>query len=150
MADRIVRRYSACFKQEVVSSLESGRFASLEAARVHYGIGGQHTIKGWLKRMGKNHLRAQVVRVEKVDEADRVRALQHQISQLERALGQTQAQNVLNASYLRLACEALGQDVGTFKKKCDGKPSTTPPPPPAPEAPEVPEVPSPRATPAMQ
>lgn len=120
MQQRVVHRYSSCFKRRVVEELERGRFASVEQARVHYGIGGASTIGQWLKRYGKNHLLAKVVRVEKPDEADRVRQLQAKVGQLERALGQTQAQSVLNAQYLKLACEELGQEVEAFQKKCDG------------------------------
>jgi transposase-like protein len=123
MGQRIVRRYSACFKQQVVAELESGRFDSIEAARRHYEVG-ESTIQKWLKRLGRNDLKAKVVRVEAPDEADRIRQLQQQVEQLERALGQTQARNVLNEQYLKLACEQLGQEVGTFVKKCDGGPST--------------------------
>ncbi len=55
MQERIILRYSACFKQQVVSDLENGRFASIQAARDHYGIGGTTTIQRWLKGLGKNH-----------------------------------------------------------------------------------------------
>ena len=57
MQDRIIRWYSACFKQQVIADLENGRFPSIEAARIHYGIGGNTTIQKWLIRFGKNHLR---------------------------------------------------------------------------------------------
>ena len=124
MGQRIVRRYSACFKQQVVAELESGRFESVEAARRHYEIGGSMTIQKWVKRLGKNHLTAKVVRVEAPDEADRIAQLQQRVRQLERALGQTQAQNVLHEQYLRLACEQLGQEMESFVKKCDGPQST--------------------------
>lgn len=124
MSQHRVLRYSACFKRQVVLDLERGRFASIEAARRHYDIGGSQTISGWLKRFGKNHLRAKVIRVEKPDEADRVRQLQRRIQELERALGQTQAENVLNAAYLKIACEQLGKDVEAFKKKSGGGRST--------------------------
>lgn len=123
MRERRVLRYSACFKRQVVDDLESGRFDSIEAARQHYGIGGMSTIQKWLKRYGKNHLQAKVVRVEKPGEADQIRQLKAKVARLEQALGQTQAQNVLNAQYLNLACEALGEEVEAFRKKCDGKPS---------------------------
>lgn len=128
MRQRIVHRYSACFKQQVVAALESGRFDSVEQARQHFGIGGASTIQRWLGRYGKNHLQAKVVRVEKPDEADRIRQLKAQVAQLERALGQTQAQNMLNRQYLKLACAELGQEVEVFEKKCDGQRSTPPPP----------------------
>jgi transposase-like protein len=124
MGERIVRRYSAAFKQQVVADLESGRFSSIEAAREHYGIGGASTIPRWLRRYGKNHLCGKVVRVERPDERDQLRELRQQVKDLERALGQTQAENVLNASYLELACAELGMDVEAFKKKSDGRPST--------------------------
>lgn len=127
MSGRIIVRYSVCFKRQVVSDLESGRLSSIEAARVHYGIGGSRTIHRWLGQFGKNHLQAKVVRVQRPDEADVVRDLKRRISELERALGRTQAENVLHAEYLKQACQALGQDVETFKKKGAGRPSTPPP-----------------------
>jgi len=34
MRDRTVLKYSACFKQQVVADLESGRFESIQAARM--------------------------------------------------------------------------------------------------------------------
>ena len=111
----------------MVADLENGRFDSIEAARQHYGIGGGATIQKWLRRYGKNHLCGKVVRVEKSDEADRIRQLKRQIAQLQQALGRTQAENVLNAEYLKLACEELGEDEEGFKKKSDGGRSTEPP-----------------------
>ena len=126
MRERLIVRYSSCFKQQVVSELEAGRFSSIEQARVHYDIGGSMTIQKWIKRLGRGHLQAKVVRVEKLDEADRIAALKRQVADLERALGRTQAQNVLNASYLELACEQLGQEVEGFKKKSAGRLCTDP------------------------
>lgn len=120
MRQRVVVRYSACFKRQVIAELERGRFDSLEQARAHYGIGGAQTISSWLGRYGRNHLQSKVVRVEQPGEADRIRQLQKQVAQLERALGQTQAQSVLHAQYLKLACEELGLEEEAFKKKCDG------------------------------
>ena len=124
MSGRIIFRYSDCFKRQVVDDLENGRFSSIQAACEHYGIPGKSTVPNWLRRYGMNHLRAKVVRVEKPDEADQIRELRRQVAQLQRALGQTQAENVLNAEFLKLACERLGQEVEAFKKKHDGKPST--------------------------
>jgi transposase-like protein len=127
MRNRVQIRYSACFRQRVISELESGRFASAEAARVHYGIGGSSTIDKWLRRYGRNHLRAKVVIVQVPDEIDQLKALRQQVAELERALGRTQAQSVLNRSYLELACEELGQDVEVFIKKGDGRRCIGPP-----------------------
>ena len=62
-----------------------------------------------------------VVRVEKPGEAREIVELKKQIRQLQQALGQTQLKNVLNESLLEIACERLGTDVETFKKKADTK-----------------------------
>jgi len=121
MQERITRRYSACFKRQVVEELESGRFDSFQAAGLHHGIKGAETIRLWVRRFGRDHLLAKVVRVEAVGEADQLVALRRQVEQLQKALGQTQAQNLLNAEYLKLACERMGEEVEAFKKKSDGK-----------------------------
>lgn len=124
MRERICRRYSACFKRQVVDELESGRFPSLAAAGLHYGINGAVTIRDWVRRFGKAHLLAKVVRVESVGESDQIAALRRQVERLQKALGQTQAENLLNGEYLKLACERMGEEVESFKKKSDGMRST--------------------------
>jgi transposase len=93
----------------------------LEEASVHHGITGSITVKRWVRKFGKNHLLAKVVRVEQVGEADRIAELLRQVERLQKALGQTQAESLLNAEYLKLACERMGEEVETFKKKSDGK-----------------------------
>lgn len=127
MEQRIIVRYSECFKRSVVEALEGGRFSSHNEARQHYGIAGMTTIASWLRRYGKNHLQAKVVRVEKPDEADRVRRLEKRIAELERALGRTQVEKMLEEQFLQRACQRLGEDVESFKKKNDGRSSTPPP-----------------------
>lgn len=112
-------RYSIGFKQQVIQDIEAGRFDSLEQAREHYGVKGAITIQKWLRRYGRNHLCAKVVRVEKPNEQDQIRQLKRQIKQLKEALGQTQAENLLNQSFLKIACEELGADIEEFKKKAD-------------------------------
>jgi len=124
MQERVVRRYSAAFKQQVVADLESGRFESIGAVRRHYGITGQATVQKWLRKYGKNHLQAKVVRVERPNEASEIRRLKDEIARLQQALGRTQAENLLNAEFLKRACEELGTDAERFKKKIDGKRST--------------------------
>jgi len=126
MQPSVQMRYSLAFRRQVVAALEAGRFRSIEQARQHYGIGGAMTVRRWLKQLGKNHLIPKVVRVEKPDEANQVRELKKQIRQLKQALGETQLRNVLNESFLEMACEQLGQDVEAFKKKVDTKRSIEP------------------------
>ena len=121
MQQRLVIRYSMNFKRQVVSELESGRFDSIVQASEHYGITGSMTIRKWLVKFGRNHLCPKVIRVEKPNEQDQVRQLKKQIKQLKEALGQTQAENVINQEFLKIACEEMGQDVDAFKKKADTK-----------------------------
>ncbi len=121
MRNRVILRYSDSFKRQVVSDLETGRFATVGAACLHHGIGGATTVKRWMNRLGKYHLLAKVVRVEKPNEADMVAGLRREIGQLHKALGQTQARSLLNESYLQLACQRLGEEVECFKKKCVGR-----------------------------
>ncbi len=117
MNQRIIVRYSMSFKQQVVEELESGRFSSISEANEHYGITGTATVRNWLVKYGRNHLCAKVVRVEKPDEKDKILQLKKQIRQLKEALGQTQAENVINQEFLKIACEEMGRDVESFKKK---------------------------------
>jgi transposase-like protein len=117
MLRQMIKQYSSCFKRQVVEDLESGRFDSIKAARRHYGIAGSDTVQRWLRKYGKNHLLPKVVIVQKPDEKDQIRQLKRQVAELQRVLGQTQAQNVLNAEFLKIACEDLGCDIEAFKKK---------------------------------
>jgi len=126
MQASIQMRYSVAFKQQVVAELEAGRFRSICQASDHYGIRGTTTVRRWLAQLGKNHLIPKVVRVEKPNEANQVRELKKQIRQLKQALGETQLHNVLNESFLSIACEQLGQGVEAFKKKADTKRSISP------------------------
>ena len=126
MAQWIQLRYSEAFVMQVVGDLESGRMDSIESARRHHGIGGCSTIQRWLRKYGRNWLLPKVVRVEKPDEASQLAKMRGRVAQLEQALGQTQAENVLNQQYLLLACEQLGQDAESFKKKNAGGPCTRP------------------------
>ncbi len=119
MQQKLVIRYSMSFKRQVVLELESGRFGSIMEASEHYGITGAGTVRNWLRRFGKNHLCPKVIRVEKPNEKDQLRQLKKQIKQLKEVLGQTQAENVINQEFLKIACEEMGQDVDSFKKKVD-------------------------------
>ncbi len=119
MQQKLVIRYSTNFKRQVVSELESGRFSSIGQASEHYGIKGTMTVRKWLSKFGRNHLCPKVIRVEKPDEQNQMRQLKKQIKQLKEALGQTQAENVINQEFLKIACQEMGQDVDAFKKKVD-------------------------------
>jgi transposase len=103
-------RYSTAFKQKVVSEIESGKF-SLEKARKIYDIGGSSTIHCWIKKFGKNHLLAKVVRVEMKNEADKLKQLEQQIQQLESALAQAHLKNICLESMIECVEEHYHIDV---------------------------------------
>ena len=64
--------------------------------------------------------------MQKPDEKNQIRELKQQVAQLQRALGQTQVENVLNAAFLKIACDEIGCDVNAFKKKVDTQRFTKP------------------------
>jgi len=109
---RVQYRYGTAFKLQVVSEIESGQ-RCFEEARRHYGIGGGYTIQKWVKRLGKNHLLAKVVRVESPEERDQTKALQLKIRELESALAKTQVRLLAYESLVEVAEEYTGLD---FKK----------------------------------
>jgi transposase len=126
MKQKIVKRYSICFKRQVIADLEGGRFDTIGEVQRHYGITGNATVQKWLQKYGKNHLLPKVIRVQKPNEKDQIRQLKQQVAELQRVLGQTQVDNVLNEEFLKIACEELGCDVETIKKKADTEQSPRP------------------------
>ena len=119
MIQRLVYNYSTAFKLQVIEQLESGRFNSINEAREHYGIGGDNTIRLWLRKYGRNHLCPKIVRVEMPDEKDQIKQLKKQIKQLQQMLGRKDAEKAISEAFLEIACEKLGEDVEEFKKKAD-------------------------------
>jgi transposase len=126
MIQRTVYSYSTAFKRQVIEQLESGRFSSINEAKEHYGIRGDNTVNLWLRKYGRNHLCAKIVRVEMPDEKDQIRELKKQIKHLQQLLGRKEAENALSEAFLEIACDKLGEDVDEFKKKADSQRSARP------------------------
>ena len=115
-------RYSEAFKRKVVEGLEKGELRNQAEARGLYGIGGSCTIHRWLRKYGKNHLLAKVVKVESMKERDRVKHLKRRIRELEKALADSKVEQVLDRAYFEVLCEDMGiEDVQEYKKKLAGK-----------------------------
>ena len=112
---RIIKRYSMAFKQKVVSEIESGKL-TISGARKVYGITGIGTIENWLKKLGKSHLLNKVVRIEMIDEKDRIKELEREKRALESALAQTQLKLIAMESLLETAEEHYGVYFQEIKK----------------------------------
>lgn len=122
MERRPERRYSEAFKLQVVSELESGKLGSIGEANRRYGISGTRTVRGWIRKYGREHLLPRIIRVETPNEKDRVKELQKENERLKRTLADTHMKAVLFESWFEIACEEFGvTDLQEFKKKLERK-----------------------------
>jgi len=110
MARGTVTRYSEAFKAQVVSDVEDGKL-SISEVRRKYGITGNATVQGWLKKYGKGALLPRRVRIEKMNEVDRIKALERQIEGLQKALAETQLENVCLKSMIDIHDEQHGSNL---------------------------------------
>jgi transposase-like protein len=116
---KIVKRYSTAFQLKVIREIEQGKYTR-HRAQVLYDIGGKSTIAKWLKRHGKQHLLSEVVQVRMKTEKDKVKQLQKRISDLERALADSQVEKIYLQALVQVMDEATGE---TLKKKAEDLPS---------------------------
>lgn len=106
------RRYSLSFRQMVVHQLEQ-EGCTVSSLQRRYGIKGSETIQNWIRRFGKTHLLNQTIRIETMDEKDRVKELEDQIKRLKIAL----ADSMLAQRSLEVVIEQANQSYGTDLKK---------------------------------
>lgn len=117
---QVAIRYSEAFKLQVVHGMETGRFHTQQEAMDYYGITGCGTITSWLKKYGKNHLIPKRVRVETMNEKDRIDALLKEIKVLKKVLAETRVSQVMAEAYLHAFCQEFGiTDIEAMKKKLD-------------------------------
>ena len=119
---RTVNRYSEAFKQQVVQEVESGQ-GSVQELRRKYGLS-VNTIQYWIKRMGKLDLLPTIIRVEKPDEANKIRELERQIRELKESLADTQVDYLIAKSQFEIVCEQQGLNPEEVKKKLKAKRSS--------------------------
>lgn len=106
---------------QVLRELDTGRFATMGAAKRAYGIRGQGTIEAWAVKYGKDHLVGKVIRVETPKEVSEMKTLRKRIKDLEKALASERLDHMLDEAYLQIACRSAGiEDVDGFKKKHAG------------------------------
>lgn len=121
MTKQIIKRYSEAFKQHVVREYEAG--ATVYGLRKRYGITGNGTIQKWVEQYGREGLRIKVMRIQHVDEAQRVKELEARIQELESALAQVTVDKVMYQAMVEVAERDYGLDL---KKKAVVRSSTRP------------------------
>jgi len=110
MTDKI-KRYSEGFCRQVVSEYEAG--ASIPDLQKKYGVAGFDTIRRWILKYGRQGLRFETVRIQTVEEANRMRELEKRVKELEQALGKV----MLEKMKLEAILEVLEEETGDAAKK---------------------------------
>jgi transposase len=115
-----VRRYSLSFKQQVIRELEqSGE--TKQWIQKKYGIGGGSTLQAWIRKFGKHQLLNQVIRIETMEEKDRIKHLEDQVKNLKLAL----ADSLLAQRSLEVLIDEASRAYKTdLKKNFGGEAST--------------------------
>ena len=120
MGRKQVIRYSVGFKQQIIRELEEEGFSHSELRR-RYGIRGGDTIPRWLRKFGKNHLLNKKVRIETMEEKDRVKSLEAEIKKLKLAL----ADSLLAQQSLEVVIKEANKEYKTDLKKSFGESAST-------------------------
>lgn len=111
---RKIIRYSNSFRRQVVNEIENG-LGKFEAQR-KYGIGGADTIPRWIRKFGKENLLNKIVRIETMEERDKVKQLQDEINKLKGAL----ADSLMAQRCLEVLIEQANKEYKTDLKKTFG------------------------------
>ena len=111
MKKRVYKRYSEAFKLQVVSEYESG--VSIPNLRLKYGIGGGSTIGQWLEKYAREGYRSKIIRIQKADEIQELKAMKKKIVELESAL----SESILENRMLNAMIEAADKELRTDLKK---------------------------------
>ncbi|HEX5668569.1 MAG TPA: transposase [Chitinophagaceae bacterium] len=112
-------RYSNGFKERVVRELEEEHLSIKDLQR-RYGIRGNVTIQGWIRTFGKHHLLNRVVKIETMDEKDRIKELEKQIKELKLKL----ADSVMGEHILEEVIKEANRMYNTDLKKRLGQGSS--------------------------
>jgi transposase-like protein len=113
---KIIRRYSLSFKYQVLRELEEEGI-SFEEIRRRYGIKGGATIQKWIRKFGRYHLINQVIRIETMEEKDRIKEMEKEIQKLKLAL----ADSLLAQRCLEVVIDEANREYKTDLKKSFGE-----------------------------
>ncbi len=110
-------RYSEAFKKQVVDEIARGKFTTPHQAQKAYGIPGQVTVPGWVRKHGREDLLPKRIRIETMKEIDQLKKARLRIKELEAALADAHIDYCLEKAFLDIACERLEVPPEDFKKK---------------------------------
>jgi transposase len=115
--ERTAIRYSEAFKQQVVDEVSRGKFSSAYKAQQAYGIRGNATVVKWIRKYGRDDLLPKCIRIETMEEKDRLKEARKRIKELEAALADAHIDQCLEHAFLEIACERMDVEMDDFKKK---------------------------------
>jgi len=110
---RTIKRYSNCFKLQVVEEIEVNGL-SIGECRLKYGIGGAATIQIWLRKYGKQHLLNKIIRVETREEIDELKRLRAENKALKEAYAELSLHHKCSEKVIEVADEMF--DLNLKKK----------------------------------
>jgi transposase-like protein len=114
---REVIRYSEAFKIRIVEDIGSGKYKSPGEARRRNGIRGGPTVKGWIKRYGREDLLPKRVKAGTMNGTGELKAARRRIREPEAALSDAHMDCCLEHAVSDIACERLGVSREDLKKK---------------------------------
>lgn len=116
---RVVRRYSAAFKMQVVEEIRDGKWTSAVQAGTMYSIH-PGVIYKWMDSLGFSHLKKRIVEVRTAKDIDELKELRKQNKELKEALVREVLSHSVDVATLQIAARMLDTTVDELKKK-DGK-----------------------------
>lgn len=103
------KRYAEVVKRQVVEEYEAGN--SIHALQKKYGINGSTTISAWIRKYAREGFRHETVYIQSKAEMDRVRDLEKQVEELQKALGRMTLEKLKLESTLEVLQEKNGEVV---------------------------------------
>lgn len=123
--DRIIRSYSEGFRKKVLKELEAGKYSKTALCKL-YDIN-PGTLYYWIRKHNKYNLLNKRIRIETMDERDKIKELEKRINDLKDLLVQKDLKLFESDIYLEVIAEQLGfKNVDELKKNLEAERSSKP------------------------
>ena len=113
------RRFSVTLRKEIVGLIESGKLGVTAASREYHVT--RTSIYRWIYTYSTYNKKGVILVADKQTQSEKVKKLQQQIAELERALGHKQMQVDFYEKFVEVASEEVGTDL---KKKYESAASS--------------------------